>query len=1616
MPRPGTITCFLCGGTHIYPGPRYEAHLQNEHGAIFDIEFLISVSQYKQTYDALPVISSGGDAVPATPPRSVQGGDDDRPLTMEVQTQTVSTGDPAPPVSDLVCSKCDDPLDTSGETALMLLARDEIKDEPREESFHGAKAARTIKEAIKIAKNRDSVVGGEEDMKSDEEPYDDDMDDSQQELGIEMPRHFLSVSPRGGDGNSPLQPCWLCPMCPMIYKRQSYFKQHMTIAHELSQDDVAAMTSVQMTEEEFQKRQHLADKDREHGDIFSSPPPSSLKLSTNGSPCYSVDKAKRKVVGKEWAPNSFSSRFTCMFCNEQFRKDYKLKLHLMMAHKEQPKIMMDKAKEELIKAKLDGCVHMCAVCKNKYNSIANFTRHIKDVHSMSRNEYKMKFGDSEVVSRMFTCELCSKEVKHTRNIIGAHMKMVHLISWKEYQDIVLKLKSGEGNIDLPNPELFDCVICGVSVKYKREHLNKKHQLDEDVYEELIAKKARGEDISEDLPDREVFTCAICERECMDFRRHLSVCHKLTEEQYRVEFCKGENPQVKIVKQDIFNEDLNNSRENSSPHFSKAASTPNSAKKKKVKKEKVEDAEPLSTDLQCYFNCEEVFKKDYQLHLHLKLRHRNEDAGELERAYEAANEEIALTRRSASLFTCAMCPRVFNDNGAFYGHIQNKHEISYRDYKEKFGRCETESQPFECKICGKVIKYDRNTVHTHLKNVHGINWTKYLDRIRRLRRGLEPEPLPVMKMVECRVCNVSVKYLKEHLRNAHKITEKEYQELFSDDSDVTGGNHKMFSDNKVVTGMEYISPNTKKQKVAEDNLSILSFPASNHSEDYMDYLDAPKIPKIEPDLSSTAPVASLDLKLERPPKANKTCSFCEVTFDARKSFIEHCQVTHGMKFKTKSGISIPPPPSTPGPVPGEKRKLEHDSEPPLKKVRSYQTPDGYEIEIEGTPKTGKVKSEFPPSGPPSPSKLSKWNQCTYQCAVCNRNSNSRNTITTHIIDDHGISFKDYKDKYPDLEVVTNWFVCRLCNTKVKFTKESIMGHLKMGHSLDLQTYEDHYMEESDWPDSQPTEIVPIRRESVHSFDSLPGELVIAEVESGAEVVKDPWNRCQFQCKLCDAIYSDRRNIKSHVVTSHKMNYQDYVAQYGDPEIPTAKWECAVCGSETRHARNNIYIHLRDCHSMTCDQYAAQHGMPGMERGEGGNYSWPGSRSATPVAAETTQFSSKWNKCKFMCPVCNKVSNEKRHIRSHTLSAHSTSLDIIEAEYGDCETHTEYFFCAVCHAEVKHCHRNVLMHLQRSHNLTTAEYEVKYGDMDTGNGAAEDGFGQHFLITDQGGNLVTPPVTTPRIKAKCFSTPKLRDTRPLSNSGRLVRGEGNVPCENCGRMFSTLSNKERHKREHCHTMQLGKEGMGEQLVEIKKEVMEEVIGSVKEKDDLKCPIPECGEEFVRSVHLKRHLSSTHNILNPLIKLSGTDRTTAEVKDEAEEVDETSNDSVKVPPLIIKLQSPPPIPITSPTTPILDTSNYSITSTAHRKKEASQADQNVLLVEESSAEETDDEKVEIIDENTVEDIEGNSHEKVPIGVIINETSETLSENNDEIGDKVNKNDDLTIEDEIENSSLEK
>ena len=51
--RPQTVSCFLCGGTQIYPGPRYENHLINEHG-VLDIDFMIAITLFKQKHGYNP--------------------------------------------------------------------------------------------------------------------------------------------------------------------------------------------------------------------------------------------------------------------------------------------------------------------------------------------------------------------------------------------------------------------------------------------------------------------------------------------------------------------------------------------------------------------------------------------------------------------------------------------------------------------------------------------------------------------------------------------------------------------------------------------------------------------------------------------------------------------------------------------------------------------------------------------------------------------------------------------------------------------------------------------------------------------------------------------------------------------------------------------------------------------------------------------------------------------------------------------------------------------------------------------------------------------------------------------------------------------------------------------------------------------------------------------------------------------------------------------------------------------------------------------------------------------------------------------------------------------------
>merc|ERR1712223_901996 len=214
----------------------------------------------------------------------------------------------------------------------------------------------------------------------------------------------------------------------------------------------------------------------------------------------------------------------------------------------------------------------------------------------------------------------------------------------------------------------------------------------------------------------------------------------------------------------------------------------------------------AADMHCYFECPETFKKDADLRIHLKLRHKNEDESELRRAYQAAEEEIALVSMNSSTFQCAICTKKITNRQTFYDHTKKVHDLPWLQYKAQYGDSEVESSAFECKICGRVVKYVRESISKHLRLVHAITWPQYLERIRKMRKGEMPQQeLPSIAMFECKVCSAAVKFVfrHAHLKRVHKITESEYVELFANDPN--GPKVEMDANNNYAQQPNYSQP-------------------------------------------------------------------------------------------------------------------------------------------------------------------------------------------------------------------------------------------------------------------------------------------------------------------------------------------------------------------------------------------------------------------------------------------------------------------------------------------------------------------------------------------------------------------------------------------------------------------------------------------------------------------------------------------------------------------------------------------------------------------------------------------------------------------------------------------
>ena len=323
------------------------------------------------------------------------------------------------------------------------------------------------------------------------------------------------------------------------------------------------------------------------------------------------------------------------------------------------------------------------------------------------------------------------------------------------------------------------------------------------------------------------------------------------------------------------------------------------------------------------------------------------------------------------------------------------------------------------------------------------------------------------------------------------------------------------------------------------------------------------------------------------------------------------------------------------------------------------------------------------------------------------------MTSHIHNTHGLPIKDYKEaNYPDIEVETNWFQCRLCPARTKFVKDCIAPHLKMSHNMDIEVYERDIMQPEDWP----YEVIPepsLRHEmrnknngtdkaaNANNFQAAAAKPLppLPPRQSNSEnSERDKWNRCKFTCGLCDLVTVDSRQMRLHIATHHGMSMDAYTKQYGTTEIVTKKFHCELCNSEMKFCRQNIYAHMKDVHKITLQDYEAQIGMyatdivPVEDMPGGVAAKAPVRRNRhTPVKKQPQaplqpmppanndeeivvegidptlvmhqnddyvdsgllddgKKPSRWNKCRFRCAICGKLSSEKRHVREHIIKVH------------------------------------------------------------------------------------------------------------------------------------------------------------------------------------------------------------------------------------------------------------------------------------------------------------------------------------------------------------------------------
>ena len=372
-----------------------------------------------------------------------------------------------------------------------------------------------------------------------------------------------------------------------------------------------------------------------------------------------------------------------------------------------------------------------------------------------------------------------------------------------------------------------------------------------------------------------------------------------------------------------------------------------------------------------------------------------------------------------------------------------------------------------------------------------------------------------------------------------------------------------------------------------------------------------------------------------------------------------------------------------------------------------------------------------------------------CEICQKQFVDFTYYCTHIRTVHQISKEQYNERYGTASEAFRLYRCLVCGISIKWTYQSICGHLK-SHEISIKDYENRY----DVLESQNTESGKISDLTMNAGDSVlvteeahqpavkkqrtndgfsspmgPGLVEQrrmmshkpARISADVSSPTGKWyNQCKFTCKACpeEKYFTVPQALRMHLNGIHSLSRKAYEAQYGNAETVTRYWTCLICNKELKCQKGIIIQHLLNVHQMELVDYerqymdagdqvvARENRKPRKKRMMNNMNNMMKNDSYDGPVSDLTHFLVQR-----MDEGVDNVSLEGPAITEEVMDASSntvTSMSTLEVEGME---HVPWYFgcrysCQICN-KFWHYPQAARYHLDSVHKLSRAAYESQYG---------------------------------------------------------------------------------------------------------------------------------------------------------------------------------------------------------------------------------------------------------------------------------------------------------------------